>query len=235
MLLQFRADERAREQEARCFRAVGGLGAEELMPRDLLAQPRLEWREVAGADAVLLGGAGEHSATERHPFTPWVEETLRRLVETGRPVLGSCFGHHLLALATGCEVVTDPASEELGTFDIDLTPAGRADPLLAGMPACFAAQLGHHDRVAALGPGVVELAASGRCPCQMLRVAGRPAYGVQFHAEMDAPDVLERLRLYLDAYLPPTETLEDVERRLRPSPHALAVLRRFVDRYVRGC
>ncbi len=228
MLLQFRSDERARRQEESCFRVVSGLQGDELRPRDVLREPALSWEEVAAADAVLLGGAGEHSATERHTFTPYLEAVLQRLIEEERPVFGSCFGHHLLAQATGGAVATDPTREELGSFDIDLTEAGRKDPLLAGLPARFVAQLGHHDRVTAVGPGVVELAISQRCPWQMLRVAGKPAYGAQFHAEMDSADVLERLQMYLDGYLPAEESLDDVRRRLRPSPVPLAVLRRFV-------
>lgn len=197
----------------------------------MLGQPALSWAEVAGADAVLLGGAGEHSATERHAFTPYLEAVLQRLLAEDRPVFGSCFGHHVLAQVTGGQVVTDPTSEELGSFDIELTTRGVQDELLIGLPARFTAQLGHHDRVVEMGPGVVELAISERCPCQMLRVAGKPAYGAQFHAEMDATDVLERLQIYLDGYLPAAESLDDVRRRLRPSPTALVVLRRFVERY----
>lgn len=231
VLLQFRSEERARRQEANCFRVVSGLQGDELEVRDVLAQPALSWPEVAGADAVLLGGAGEHSATERHAFTPYLEAVLQRLLEENRPVFGSCFGHHVLAQVTGGRVVTDPEHEELGSFDIELTPQGAEEELLIGMPARFTAQLGHHDRVVEMGPGVVELAISERCPCQMLRVAGKPAYGAQFHAEMDAVDVLERLQMYLDGYLPAGETLEEVRGRLRPSPTALAVLRRFVERY----
>lgn len=232
VLLQFRSEERARRQEENCFRVVGGLRGDELEARDLLGQPALSWAEVAGADAVLLGGAGEHSATERHPFTPYLESVLQRLLEENRPVFGSCFGHHVLAQVTGGRVVTDPTSEELGSFDIELTPQGAQDELLIGLPRRFTAQLGHHDRVVEMGPGVAELAISARCACQMLRVAGKPVYGAQFHAEMDAADVLERLQMYLDGYLPAGETLDDVRRRLRPSPEALAVLRRFVERFV---
>jgi GMP synthase (glutamine-hydrolysing) len=232
VLLQFRASEPARRQEKNCFQVVGRLAEAELISRDVLGGPALRWEEVADADAVLLGGAGEHSATESHPFSPYLNAVLQRLLAENRPVFGSCFGHHVLAQVTGGQVVTDGAREELGSFEIELTQQGRSDPLLAGLPERFTAQLGHHDRVASLGPGVVELAVSERCPCQMLRVVGKPAYGAQFHAEMDAADVLERLRIYLDGYLPVDETLDDVRRRLRPSPVALAVLRRFVELYV---
>lgn len=231
VLLQFRSAERAREQEKSCFQVGSGLQGDELIARDVLSEPALRWEEVADADAVLLGGAGEHSATEQHAFSSYLESVLQRLLEEDRPVFGSCFGHHVLAQVTGGRVVTDPTRQELGSFDIELTDAGRVDALLTGLPERFTAQLGHHDRVAALGPDVIELAVSERCPCQMLRVVGKPAYGAQFHAEMDAADVLERLQIYLDGYLPAEESLEDVKRRLRPSPTALVVLRRFVERY----
>lgn len=229
LLLQFRLHDAAQRQEASCFRSASGLGPEELRAINLAREPEIRWPAVADCDAVILGGAGEYSVTERHPFTPWVEEVLARLVDEGRPVLGSCFGHHLLAQVTGGAVATDPQTEEVGTFDVTLTEAGLADPILAGLPPTFAVQLGHHDRVSCPGATLVELARSARCPWQILKVEGKPIYGTQFHAEMDCEHMVDRLTMYRESYVGDASALAAIERRLAPSPLARRVLRRFLD------
>jgi GMP synthase (glutamine-hydrolysing) len=229
VLLQFRLHEAARLQEEHCFRTAGGLGITELDSLNLAREPRLRWQDVAESDAVIVGGAGEYSVTERHPFSPWVEEVLGRLVDDGRPVLGSCFGHHLLAQVTGGMVVTDPGTEEVGTFDVTLTEEGLADPVLAGLPATFAVQLGHHDRVLRSGSSLVELARSQRCPWQILKVEGKPIYGTQFHAEMDCEHMVDRLSMYRESYVGDARDLEAIGRVLAPAPLARRVLRRFLD------
>lgn len=231
LLLQFRRHAAAQLQEERCFRQAGGLAESELRAVNLASEPRIRWPDAADSDAVILGGAGEHSVTDRHPFSPWVEELVARLVADGRPLLGSCYGHHLLAQVTGGEVVTDPASEEVGTFDVTLTEAGLADPVLAGLPRTFAVQLGHHDRVARPGAGLVELARSERCPWQIARVAGKPAYGTQFHAEMDYEHMVDRLAMYRESYVGDAAALDAIASRLAPAPFARRVLQRFLALY----
>lgn len=231
LLVQFRLHAAAQRQEEHCFRGAGGLEGQELHAVNVATEPRIRWPDAADSDAVILGGAGEHSVTERHPFSPWVEDLLARLLDEGRPVLGSCYGHHLLAQVTGGEVVTDPASEEVGTFDVTLTEAGLADPVLAGLPRSFAVQLGHHDRVARTGPGLVELARSERCPWQIVRVAGKPAYGTQFHAEMDCEHMVDRLAMYRESYVGDAAALDAIASRLTPAPFARRVLQRFLQLY----
>lgn len=229
VLLQFRLHEEALRQEELCFRAAGHLEGDQLRAVNVVREPRIRWAEVAGCDAVLLGGAGSYSVTDRHPFSPWVEELVARLLDEGKPVLGSCYGHHLLAQVSGGEVITDPETEEIGTFDVALTDAGLADPLLAGLPPTFAVQLGHHDRVSRPGAGLVELARSQRCPWQILRVADRPVYGTQFHAEMDCEHMVDRLLMYRESYVGDDAALAAVERILAPSPLARRVLQRFLE------
>ena len=123
--------------------------------------------------------------------------------------------------------MTDHRAGEVGTFEIELTAAGRRDPLLEGFPDRFAAQLGHHDRVQTLPPGLVELAASQRCRFQLLRLADKPVYSSQFHAEMTDQHLLARLEMYRDSYLAERTSLDEVSSSLQPSPWADRLLRRF--------
>ncbi len=229
VLLQVRDDEPAEAQERFCFLEACGLEPDELEAINLLRRPEIAWSEVQSADAVLVGGAGAHSATRRYEFTEPLEALLRRVVAEGKPMFGSCFGHHLLVTALGGTVVTDHASGEVGTFDIELTAAGREDPLLEGYPGRFTAQLGHHDRVVELPRGLVELARSRRCRFQMLTVAGKPIYSSQFHSELTDQHLEARLGMYRDTYLAELTSDHELSDRIRPSPWADALLGRFLS------
>jgi len=228
LLLQIREDEPAAAQERLCFLEACRLEPHELRCINLVREPSLSWSMVTEARALLVGGAGSHSATVDYDFTADLEALIRKTIEVGKPFFGSCFGHHVLVKALGGRVVNDSLTGEIGTFDIELTPVGRRDSLVDGFPRRFAVQLGHHDRVAKLPDGLVELARSQRCRHQLLRVAGRPAYSSQFHCEMSAEHLRVRLEMYRDTYLSERAAQEELSRSLRPSPWADQLLERFM-------
>lgn len=231
VLVQFRHTGAAIEQEQACFLRAGSLRREELVTRNVVTGDALVWDDVAEADAVVLGGAGEHSVIEHPECIDAVAPVVERLIDESRPVFGSCFGHHLLAVLTGGEVVTDRAREEVGSFHVWLTEDGKDDPVFGPLPFRFSVQLGHHDRVASIGEGVVELAASDRCCYQAFRIEGRPVYSTQFHPEMTVEDLRHRLRMYKESYLPGKGDFEAFVAALRPSTEAYTLIQRFLDRY----
>lgn len=232
LLLQVRDEPRAEEQERLCFLEAAELPPERLECHNLVETPRLEWRRVRRFDAVMVGGAGAHTVTASYPFSRPLREVLLRLVEEQRPLFASCYGHHALVEAMGGRVITDASTGEVGTFDVRLTPDGRRDPLFAGLPSRFPVQLGHHDRVQRLPLGLVELAASDRCPYQALRAPGCPVYSTQFHSEMTVEHMTARLLWYRDGYLAERTTPEEVSRMLRPSREAASLIRRFFALYL---
>lgn len=231
LLLQVRDHAEAEAQEAACFSdALAGRGRE-LATYNLVQRPRIGWPDVASADLLLLGGAGQHSVTHDYAFTPYLEDVLRRWIEAERRFFGSCYGHHVLAKLYGARVIEDPECEEVGTFDVSLTEHGEADPVFGDLPGTFPAQLGHHDRVADLPDSLLELARSERCDHQALRVRGLPAYSTQFHPEISEPMMRERLMMYRDGYLGPEVEWDDLLGSLRPTPDAARLLRLFLDAY----
>lgn len=232
LLLQVRDHLPALAHEQLCFLDRLGLAPEQLLPVNLVEQALPPWSEVSAADLVVLGGAGSHSAYRDYPFTEPLMELLRRLVEDGRPLFGSCFGHQLLARALGGSVVCDPVAAEVGTFDVVLNEAGLGDPLFADLPASFPAHLGHNDQVCELPPGLISLASSARCRHQIVRVPGRPVYATQFHCELSIEAMRERLQMYRNGYLREDEEEAEVAARFRPTPVADSLLRRFVEHYL---
>lgn len=231
LLVQVRSQRAAERQEVACFRERLGVGEGSLLCWNVIDRPLIRWRDVADADAVILGGAGAHSVTRPYPFTEPLTEVVLRLLADDRPVFGSCWGHQFLALVLGGSVRTDALREEVGTFAVELTDAGAADPLFAGFPRRFTAQLGHHDRVVELPPGAVELAFSAACRNQALRLAGKPVYGTQFHPELSRERIRERLLMYRDGYLRDGGEAR-VDSMLAPSPWADRLLEQFVAEVV---
>jgi GMP synthase (glutamine-hydrolysing) len=131
-------------------------------------------------DAVMVfGGAMHPDEDARHawlePEVGWLHEG----VSAGVPLLGVCLGAQLIARAAGARV--GPAPEpEVGWLAVELTDAGRADPVLSALPPRFEAFQWHHYTFA-VPEGGAELAASSACTQAF--AAGR-AWGIQFHAEV---------------------------------------------------
>ena len=170
--------------------------------------------DASAFDAVLMTGALE-SVTDGARWMPEAERWIRATVESGAPFLGVCFGHQALAHSFGAKVARNPTGLELGTREVELTQQGRADPLLGSLPARFVAHQTHEDAVLVLPPGLRRLARNDSSPVQAF-AAGRRAWGVQFHPEMDEAMVLG----LAEAFGRPAPAT-------RPSP-AGALLRTFV-------
>ncbi len=232
LLLQIRDEPEVERQEQECFIHFSGLDRQQFDFWNLVERPDLTPADVGGFDAVVIGGAGAHSVTEEYPFTAPLVTAVEQMVAARQPLFGSCWGHQFIAKALGGTVVTDLERKELGTFELELTPAGMDDPWLAGLPARFGVHLGHHDRVVELPAGAIELAATARCPNQAFRLAGLPVYGAQFHIELDRERMLERANVYRQEYLSSPGALEKLDRALLPSPESATLLRRFLARVV---
>ena len=148
----------------------------------------------AGAyDAILGFGGSVHP--DQHPEHPWLTAEKRFLAEALRervPMLGVCLGAELIAVAEGAAVRRIPRPE-IGWYDVTLTAAGLADPVLGPVGRSFPA-LEWHSYEAVLPAGATALARSDSS-LQAYRIGGR-AWGIQFHAEVTAADFHHWLETY---------------------------------------
>jgi GMP synthase-like glutamine amidotransferase len=136
-------------------------------------------------DAVLvLGGAVHADQEDRHPWLAAERSLLRELLAQEKPLLGLCLGAQMLAGAAGA-TPRRAARPEIGWHRVDITAAGREDPLLAPLAPGFDA-FQWHSYECPLPPGAVALATSEVC-LQAFRV-GPAAWGLQFHPEVSAAD-----------------------------------------------
>ena len=139
---------------------------------------------------VVMGGPMDVWQEDAHPWLRAEKAAIRRWVQVlGRPYLGICLGHQLLADALG-GAVSLMAAPEVGLADVEVTPAGRVDPLLAGFGPRVETFQWHGAEVSRLPVGAEVLAANAVCPVQALRW-GRHAYGFQYHVEITASTVAE--------------------------------------------
>jgi GMP synthase (glutamine-hydrolysing) len=124
------------------------------------------------------------SVTEKAPWMLDLGDALLRAGERGAQVLGVCFGHQLLAKAAGGEVILNPRGREIGTVSVQLTQAGRRDPLFAwAQGGEIEVQATHVDAVDPLPPDATLLASNENCAAQAYRLSPTVA-GVQFHPEV---------------------------------------------------
>ncbi len=108
---------------------------------------------------------------------PWTEEELLSL---GVPVLGICYGMHLLAQICGGQV--EPSdTREFGRAEIDVTDPGA---LFAGLSNRETVWMSHGDRIEVPPPGFLRMARSDNAPVVALADADRGLYGIQFHPEV---------------------------------------------------
>lgn len=134
-------------------------------------------------DAVMVFGGSMHpDQDERFHWLAREEAFLRSVLDAGVPAIGVCLGAQMLARAAGAWVA--PASEpEIGWYEIELTPDGRADPVLGALPPRTSA-FQWHSYTFGIPDGGAELARSAACT-QAFRY--RSAWGLQFHAEVTLP------------------------------------------------
>ena len=133
-------------------------------------------------DALMIFGGSMHvDPSDQHRWLEPEKQFIREALERGTPILGVCLGSQLLAQAAGAEPRRMP-EPEIGWYDIEVTEAGAADPVIGPLAPSVKLFEWHH-YLAPLPPGAVELARTPAC-VQAFRIDGKPAWGLQFHAEV---------------------------------------------------
>ncbi len=134
------------------------------------------------AALIILGGPMNADNIVEFPHLATELDLIQEALQRDMSILGICLGAQLLAKALGGRVLPG-AGREIGWYSVDLTQAGRDDPVLS----TFGQQkevFQWHDDVIELPDKVEHLAESANCPVQAFR-HGEHAYGFQFHLEVD--------------------------------------------------
>ena len=127
-------------------------------------------------DGIVLSGSPDMLSEERvrKKFAPEIDA----IGGTKVPLLGVCFGHQLLGLAFGSNVVT--GRHVLKFVETELL---REDPIFAGMPPKSLLLESHHEEVDKLPDGFSLLAKSRTSAIAAMKHPTLELYGLQFHPE----------------------------------------------------
>jgi len=122
------------------------------------------------------------------------------VMDSGLPILGICYGMHLLARALGGAVGAAPQGEYgpalVGLSELDQHPTPSLLAPLLDRPQVW---MSHGDHVHQLPPGFRVLASTAGTPVAAIGDPARDYYGVQFHPEVvhtpGGREVLQRFAL----------------------------------------
>lgn len=162
----------------------------ELLERPAAEQGiELQWRvwrcldgdipdDIEAVDAWLTTGS-KFGVNDGHAWVARLEDFVRDLWQAGKPLVGICFGHQLIARALGGEVIKSPKGWGVGVSfnqvseQTDwMTPASNGLDLLVS----------HQDQVIRLPPDSRVLGGSPFCPNYLFQM-GECFLGVQGHPE----------------------------------------------------
>jgi GMP synthase-like glutamine amidotransferase len=170
--------------------------------RDFFAADGIQWDavELDEGEAIpsldhydalwVMGGPMDVWEETEHPWLKAEKQAIREWVQDRvKPYMGLCLGHQLLGSALGGKV-GKMEKPEVGILDINMTEAGLADPLFAGIGNPFQALQWHGAAVLEAPEGAIILADSPACANQAMRIGGI-AYGLQYHTELTMKTVGE--------------------------------------------
>jgi GMP synthase (glutamine-hydrolysing) len=134
----------------------------------------------AGFDRIIVSGS-KTSALEEAPWVDRLIKFTQSAIELGKPYLGVCFGHQILARTLGGKkAVGKAAAPEFGWSQIKILEPSE---LMKGLEGSFYSFSAHNEEVCQLPPGMKKLADSELCAVQACQLENRPVFGIQFHPE----------------------------------------------------
>lgn len=168
--------------------------------------------------------------TDEEPWSVANGMWLRRAWEAGRPILGVCYGHQLMAQAFGGTADYLPYRMELGTHVVTMHSGVPRHPLLPELPSSFAVNLIHSQTARVLPSGATVLAHNENDPHQIVSY-GPNAVSLQFHPEFDGAVTRAYIDLIAGVEQPEGQAAAKGIRLglpARDTPESAAILRHFV-------
>ena len=166
--------------------------------------------DVTDCDAWLISGSRAAVYDDSKSWIAALMDFVRATHAAGRPQVGVCFGHQLLAHALGGHTGPAPAGWGIGNIDVRLraTPAG-APPL-----ATLNLFMAHQDQVTRLPPGARWLAEAAHCPHAAFSLDDC-VLGIQPHPEFTAA-FMRDMTLEASFMLPPARRAAALASYARP-------------------
>lgn len=150
-----------------------------------------QFPEIRDFTHIILTGS-EASILKRKKWAQEEIELVKEAAERGAALLGSCYGHQILAVAlAGPSHVRRCAVPEIGWISVTIN---RSDNFLGdeGTAYCFSS---HQDEVAELPGEFLVFASSDLCQVQGFRLKNSPIWGLQIHPEININEAKEYLKM----------------------------------------
>ena len=163
-----------------------------MYPFDFFCVATGEWPVDLGAYSHILITGSSASVLDD---TDWMKQEvalIRSAVDKGKVMLGSCFGHQIIARALfGLETVRRRKTPEIGWPDIEILVD---DPLLGNAGRKINSFVFHYDEVCNLPDNQAKIIArSADCAILGFRIIDKPVWGIQPHFEMGIVEGLNYL------------------------------------------
>ena len=136
--------------------------------------PKIDLTKVDNVEGIILSG-GPSSVYEKG--SPSLSSSVLKL---GAPVLGICYGLHLLAKNLGGKVIAGKSRE----YGKEVVLVKNSSPLFKGLGSRQTVWLSHGDKVIKLPEDFRVIANSSSCPISAFSNIEQKIYAVQFHPEV---------------------------------------------------
>jgi GMP synthase-like glutamine amidotransferase len=164
-----------------------------------------------GYTHLILSGS-EASIMARENWVYEEIEVVQDAVEKGLSILGSCYGHQLLAFALlGSASVQRCVQPEVGWIPVQI----KVENELLGKKRRVFSFSSHFDEVVNLSGAFLVLASSKDCRIQAFQLKKRPIWGIQIHPEINISSAQILLKNFISLNL---ETKFYFEEALKSTP-----------------
>lgn len=174
---------------------------------------------------VLLTGS-EASILERKEWVDAEVEVVHKAIEEGIPILGSCYGHQLLAFAlSGPSSVRRSTNPEVGWISIQIKACNE---LLGENRQAYSFSV-HFDEVVNDNENFHILAYSEHCQVQAFQWKNMPVWGIQIHPEIDVSHARALLKNLISLKLKTTPIYEEA---LKMMPRDSGLIKHIVQGFL---
>jgi len=178
-----------------------------------------------GYSHLILTGS-EGSIMERESWVYDEAETVQEACERGIPILGSCYGHQLLALALrGPAHVRRSHQPEVGWIPVKIE---KKNSLLGDEGKVYTFSI-HFDEVIGLDDDFLVLASTSACRIQAFELKTKPVWGIQFHPEINISAARELLKNLIRLELKTSPLFKEV---LKTRPKDAGLIRRILRHFL---